>query len=33
MQLCRLRPVLLPPVADEENFCSVCGDVDGSDSE
>ena len=33
VQLRRLRPVLLPPVANEDNFCSVCGDEDGSDSE
>ena len=33
VQLCHLRPVLLPPVADKDNSCSVCGDEDGSDSE
>lgn len=32
-KLATLRPVRVPPVAEEENLCSVCGDEDGDDSE
>lgn len=28
-----LKPVRLPPVLEEDNFCSVCGDEDGDDPE
>ena len=32
-QLPALKPIRMPPVADEDNFCSVCGDEDEDDPE
>ena len=32
-RLLLLKPVPIPAVPEEENFCGVCGDEDGDDSE